>query len=89
MKSIIGLSIVMWILIDRFKKIWEECKYGSYITTAVALVFGIALAFTFNLDLLTSLEVVEIETFIGKVFAALALMGGSSVINEILEKLKG
>lgn len=85
MMRILYFSIIIWILVDRFKKIWEDSPYKSYITSAVALAFGIAVTFCYDLDLLFELQLVDYISIIGKIMTAIALMGGSSCINEILE----
>ena len=87
MQTIIAFSIVMWIFIDRIKFIWSNSDKKSIITSLVALIVGMVLAFCYKLDLLYELGMVEYTSFGGYIFGGLALMGGSSCINEILEKL--
>lgn len=88
MTMIVSFSVVLWIFIDRAKKLWATSKYASYITTAIALACGMALAFGYGLDLLTALNLHDSQTLGGQIFAGLALAGGSSVINELLSKFK-
>ena len=87
MDKIIAFSIIMWIIIDRFKKIWEASPYKSIITTVVALVFGAFFAFTYKLDMLYELNMVENLSIGGYICTALILTGGSSCIHEVLDKL--
>jgi len=89
MTMIIAFSVVLWIFIDRVKKLWKGTKYGSIITSVVAAVCGLGLAFGYGLDLLLALDLQEAVTIGGQIFAGLALAGGSSVINELLVKLNG
>lgn len=87
MTSIISFSVIVWIFIDRFKKLWQSNKYSSIITSGIALLFGLAIAFLYNLDLVVELELSEQSTILGYIFTGLAIMGGSSCINEILQKI--
>ena len=87
MQTIIAFSIVMWIFIDRLKALWANSEKRSIITSMVALIVGMVLAFCYKLDLLYELGLVGYTSFGGYIFGGLALMGGSSCINEILEKL--
>ncbi len=89
LELIIGLSMVMWYIIDRFKGLWTEKSFGKYITMAVSAVFGFGLAFGFGLDLIVGLGLVESITAIGQVLTGFALMGGSSAVAEIVGKIKG
>lgn len=87
MKQILSFSLIIWILIDRFKGLWHGHKYSSYITSLIALLLGIAVAFLYQLDLVVALELTDEQTVLGYIFTGLAIMGGSSCINEILEKV--
>ena len=82
--KILYFSLIIWILIDRFKPIWQDTKWSGYITNLVALVMGVAVAFTFDLDILVAMDLSEEVTILGKIFTAVALMGGSSCVHEIL-----
>lgn len=86
---IISLSIIMWYIIDRFKEMWEGTKYGKYITMAVSAVFAFAIAFSFGVDIILALGLVQESSTIGTVITALALMSGSSAVSEIIERVKG
>lgn len=88
MSRIVYFSIIIWILIDRFKKLWADTKYGNYITSLVALAFGIMLSVFYHLDMLYSLELTEEITLIGEIMTGIALMGGSSCIHEIIDGRK-
>lgn len=87
MNKIIAFSVVMWIIIDRIKPLWDKSEKKSFITSFVALIVGMALAFCYKLDLLYELGMVDYNSIGGYIFGGFALMGGSSCINEILEKL--
>lgn len=85
---ILALSVVMWYCIDRVKPLWENAAKGNYITMAVAAVFGFALAFAYDLDLVFALELVAEASLTGKILTGLVLMGGSSAVSEIIGKVK-
>ncbi len=89
MTRILYFSVIIWILIDRFKPIWQDVKWSGYITNLVALAFGLAVSFCYNLDMLYELQLVDYISLIGKFMTAIALMGGSSCINEIIEGKPG
>ena len=88
MTQIISFSIIVWIFIDRVKRLWEQSKFSSTITSLVALASGLLIAFFYKLDLVVALEIVTEPSFIGYVFTGFAIMGGSSCINEILRKIQ-
>lgn len=88
MTQIISFSIIVWIFIDRVKKLWVHSKFSSIITSVVALLCGLLIAFYYRLDLVVALEIVTEPSFIGYVFTGFAIMGGSSCINEILQKIQ-
>lgn len=86
---IIALSAVMWYIIDRVKgQFWEDITYGKYITICTAAIFGFALAFSFDLDIVYGAGLYANTTLAGKVLTALLLMSGSSAISEIIERIK-
>lgn len=85
---ITALATIQWYIIDRVKPIWENVKHGKYITIALAAVFGFALSFGYNLDIIYGFNLVDNPTVIGKVITALAMMSGSSAISEIIGKIK-
>lgn len=82
--KILYFSLIIWILIDRFKPLWADLKWSGYITNLVALAMGVAVAFTFDLDILVAMDLSEEVTILGKIFTSVALMGGSSCVHEIL-----
>ena len=88
MNRILYFSIIIWILIDRAKKLWVDKPYGNYITSAVALAMGILLSVFYHLDMLYSLELTEEISLIGEIMTGIALMGGSSCIHEIINGRK-
>lgn len=85
---IVGLSIIMWYIIDRFKEIWEEKTFGKYITIGVSAAMALVLSLGFELDLVFALGLFEHVTFYGMILSALVLMSGSSAVSEIITKLK-
>jgi hypothetical protein len=85
----IALSAVLWYCIDRFKPVWEDVSWGKYITMLVAAVGSFGLVFSFNLDIIAALELVESVSIAGKIITGLVLMSGSSAISEIITKVKG
>ncbi len=89
LQIIITVSIVMWYIIDRFKPLWEEKSWGKYVTIAVSALFAFALSFGYNLDLLAALGVTANNGILGTVLTALTLMGGSSAVSELIERIKG
>ncbi|MBR3295538.1 MAG: hypothetical protein IKI62_04765, partial [Clostridia bacterium] len=89
MTQILSFSLIIWILIDRFKGLWENCRFKSYITSAVALVLGVAVAVFYKLDIVVALGLADVVSPLGIMFTALALMGGSSCVAEIMERVSG
>lgn len=87
MTQIISFSLIIWILIDRAKKSWQNSKYKSYITTGIALALSLAVAFYYQLDLVVALDLASEKSIIGIIFAGIAMTGGSSCIAEIIEKI--
>ena len=88
MTQILSFSLMVWILLDRFKKAWEKCSFGSYITSAAALILGACVAIYYQLDIVVALELAEEISPIGIALTALAIMGGSSCIAEIIAAIK-
>ena len=89
LQIIIVVSIIMWYIIDRFKPLWENWKYGKYLTIALSAVFAFALAFGYSLDIMAALGVVADASVLGTVLTGLTLMGGSSATAELIERVKG
>lgn len=88
MHKILSISLIIWILIDRCKSLWTDTKYGSFITTAVALVLGLMCAFSYQLDIIFELGLNDSVSLLGEILTAVALTGGSSCIAEIIEGCK-
>lgn len=89
MTQMLSFSLIIWILIDRFKPMWEGSKFKSYITSAIALLMGGAVAIVYQLDIIVALGLSDVASPLGIIFTALALMGGSSCIAEIMERISG
>ncbi len=89
LQIIVLVSIIMWYIIDRFKPLWEGSKYGKYVTVAVSALFAFALSFGYGLDLMAALGAVPNTSILGTVLTALTLMGGSSAVAELIERIKG
>ena len=86
---ILTMSTVLWYVIDRLKTAWGDLSFGKYITMAVAAAGSFALTFSFKLDLIYALELVENISPAGEVLTALILMSGSSAVSEIITRIKG
>lgn len=83
---IVSLATIMWYVIDNLKeKLWAGTKYSSYITIAVSALGSFALVFSYGLDIIFALGLVESVTVIGEIITALAMMAGSAVVSEIVE----
>ena len=85
---IVVLSSVIWILVDRFKTIWANLSFGKYITSIVAAALGAAVTFCYGLDVICALGVSSEITIVGQIITILSITGGSSIINEIITKVK-
>lgn len=88
MSGILAFSAILWVFIDRAKKLWAELSWGRWITTSLAVIGGFLLAFCYGLDLLQAVGLTDCVTMGGQVFAGLAVAAGSSCINEILDKVQ-
>ncbi|MEA5003910.1 MAG: hypothetical protein VB081_10470 [Christensenella sp.] len=86
---IIGLSIIMWYVIDRFKELWEGHSFGKFITVGVSAVLAFGLSFGFGLDLVFAMDLFEVSSTGGIILTALVLMSGSSAVSEIIGRIKG
>lgn len=87
MSTIIIFSVILWVFLDRAKKLWCECSWGKWVTTGVAAAVGLLISFGYDLDLLIAVAAADVASIGGRIFAGLAIAGGSSVINELLAKL--
>ena len=86
---ILILNTIMWYVIDNLKEnIWGGKSYSRYITIAVSAVASIAISFGYKLDLVYALSIVENISLLGQAITALAMMGGSAVISEIIEMFR-
>ena len=86
---ILVLSSMMWFVIDNLKeKIWANKPYSSYITIAVSALLSFALTFGYSLDIVFALGLAESVTVIGEIITALAMMSGSAVVSEIIERFR-
>jgi len=85
--TITMFSMILWVFLDRAKKLWQDVPWGKWVTTGAAVAIGVALAFAYGMDLFCALNL-GAESIGGKIFAGLAIAGGSSAINEILAGIK-
>ncbi|PWL48460.1 MAG: hypothetical protein DBY39_03140 [Clostridiales bacterium] len=88
MNGIWMFSTVLWVFLDRAKKIWVQASWGNWLTIGLATVVGLILAFGYRLDLLMVVGLTEQLTVGGQIFAGLAVAAGSSCIHELLEKVQ-
>lgn len=89
MQGILAFSAVLWVFLDRAKKLWAGLSWGKWVTTALALAAGLLLSFGYGLDLLQAAGLTEGVTLGGQIFAGLAVAAGSSCIHELLDKVQG
>lgn len=87
MTQILSFSLIIWILIDRFKPLWEDCSLKSIITSGIALILGGAVSIVYQLDIVVALGLSDVVSPLGMILTALALMGGSSCVAEIMERV--
>lgn len=86
---IISMCTIMWYLIDNLKEnFWGGLPYSRYITIAVATVTSLLLSFGFHLDLVYSLGLMAEISIVGQIVTALAMMGGSALVSELVEKFR-
>ena len=86
---IMVLCTVMWYIIDNLKEaIWGGLAYSSYITIGISAVGSFVLSFGYGLDLLNALGLVPHISPLGEIITAFAMMGGSALVSEIVEKLR-
>lgn len=86
---IIACSTIIWYIVDRFRPLWDDLKYGKYVTMAIVAILGIIAVVTFSLDILVATGIVPDVTVFGQICTVLLLMGGSSCIAEIIHRIKG
>lgn len=86
---IMSMCTVMWYLIDNLKEnIWGHLAYSNYITIAVSAVGSLILSFSYDLDLMNALGIMTNVSVMGQFLTALAMMGGSAMVSEIVEKFR-
>lgn len=86
---IMSMCTVMWYLIDNLKEnIWGHLAYSNYITIAVSAVGSLVLSFSYDLDLMNALGIMTNVSVMGQFLTALAMMGGSAMVSEIVEKFR-
>ena len=88
MNGIWMFSAVLWVFLDRSKKIWAQVSWGNWLTISLAAATGLILAFGYKLDLLMAVGLTRELTVGGQIFAGLAVAAGSSCIHELLEKVQ-
>ena len=86
---IMSMCTVMWYLIDNLKEnVWGHLVYSNYITIAVSAVGSFILSFGYHLDLINALGYMTEVTVLGQALTALAMMGGSALVSEIIEMFR-
>lgn len=87
---ILILNTIMWYVVDNLKEnIWGGKPFSRYITIAVSGLGAFALALGYKLDLIVALGIVDSISTLGQTITALAMMGGSAVVSEIVEMFRG
>lgn len=86
--TIIGLSIVIWYIIDRAKELWSGLENGRWLTIGSAALLGAAVTLTYGLDIVNGLGISDSTTIVGQILTVLSFMGGSSFIAELVDKLQ-
>lgn len=82
---LLSISFLEWYVIDKFKVIWSNFNFRSYITIAVSIILSLFLVFSLGLDILVALGLVEIVSLAGQLMTVLILSSGSSAVAEIIE----
>ena len=86
---IISMCTIMWYLIDNLKEnLWGHLTYSNYITIAVSAVGSFVLSFGYHLDLINALGYMTEVTVLGQAITALAMMGGSALVSEIIDMFR-
>lgn len=86
---ILGLSLMIWYLVDNMKELWANLSWHKYVTIAVVAVLAAAVVFTFGLDLIVALSLTPEVTLVGKILTMLTIMSGSSAVAEVIERITG
>ena len=87
--TIIMFSVILWVFLDRAKKLWANITWGKWITNIAAAAAGLGIAFGYGMDLLVALGIESAASVGGMIFAGLAIAGGSSVIHEVITSVNG
>ncbi len=82
------LSTIIWFVVDRVKPLWSGLSWGKYLTIGLAAVLGIAVVFTYGIDILVALAVTGQVTVVGEILSTLIIMSGSSALSELLSLVK-
>jgi hypothetical protein len=86
---ILFLNTIMWYVIDNLKEnIWGNKAYSRYITIAASALGAFALSFGYGLDIVYALSITNTTSILGQIITALAMMGGSAVVSELVEMLR-
>lgn len=85
---IIAISAIMWYIIDKFKGLWSSKSYGKYITIVLSAIFAFGIVFSFGLDIIVAVGLVETISIAGQILTGFTLMSGSSAVAEVIEKIK-
>lgn len=86
---IMAMCTVMWYVIDNLKEnIWGGNTYSHYITIGVSAICSFVLAFGYKLDLINALNIFPTISVLGQSVTALAMMGGSALVSEIIEMFR-
>lgn len=86
--QLVGLSTLIWYIVDKFKEAWIHLSFGHYITMFAAAALGFAVTFSYGLDFVVALGIAESVTIIGQILTGLSFMAGSSVVAEIIERVQ-
>lgn len=87
---LLTISAIEWYVIENLKKnVWGNFSWGHYVTIIVSLVASFALAFSFQLDILVAVGIVETASKAGIMLTGLVLSSGSSALAELLEAIGG
>lgn len=86
---LVAISAIEWYLIEKGKKeLWGRYSFGKWITIGVSLVASFLLTFSFGLDLISAVGLVDEISIAGQILTAFALSSGSSALAEIMEILQ-
>jgi hypothetical protein len=87
---LLAISAIEWYVIENLKKnVWGSFSWGQYATIAVSLIASFALAFSFKLDILVAVGLIDAVSEAGIILTGFVLSSGSSAIAELLEAIGG